>query len=242
MLGITGMRPNRRRLTRARHAPSRAGARARLKHSEHGVDEHGVEGTPAPARVIGGRGRRGYTHNFSAGKVARIPTTFEGAARSSLPGNRVNRGGHPVPLFAVRKWKDRGRVRIAPCWGLKHVFGRPNANGAAGATLMKVDLQKVDAEIAALRSRLAAIIDHLDECRVGYFEHPWAWSQTRRALTSERHRVQRRLDELTFVRKCVGGPQLWSIPTPSFRSLINPGQRDVDLHRLTFRLIQGGRS
>jgi len=126
--------------------------------------------------------------------------------------------------------------------GLKDAFGRPNANEAAGATLMRIDLQKVDAEIAALRSRLAAINDDLDECRIGYFEHPWAWSQMRRAPTSERHRVQRRLDEFTFVRKCVGGRQLWSIPTPSFRSLVNPGQRNADLHRLTFRLIQGGRS
>src|SRR5258708_37132911 len=88
---------------------------------------------------------------------------------------------------------------------------------------MKVDLQKVDAEIAALRSRLAAINDHLDECRVGYFEHPWAWSQMRRALTSERHRVQRRLDEFTFARKCVGGRQLWSNPTQPLRPLINQG-------------------
>jgi hypothetical protein len=48
---------------------------------------------------------------------------------------------------------------------------------------MTVDLQKVDAEIAALRSRLAAISDNLDECRHGYFEHPWAWSQMRRMLT-----------------------------------------------------------
>jgi hypothetical protein len=107
---------------------------------------------------------------------------------------------------------------------------------------MKVDLQQVDTEIAALQSRLAAINDNLDECRIGYFEHPWAWSQMRKMLAAERHRAQRRLDEFTFVRKCVGGRQLWSIPTPSFRSLVNPGEGNVDLHRLTFRLIQGGRS
>jgi hypothetical protein len=107
--------------------------------------------------------------------------------------------------------------------------------------LMEVDLQKVDAEITALPSRLAAINDDLDECRLGYFEHPWAWSQMRRTLTSERHRVQRRLDEFTFVRKCVGGRQPYTA-TPSFRSLVNRGERNVDLDRLTFRLIQGGRS
>jgi hypothetical protein len=107
---------------------------------------------------------------------------------------------------------------------------------------MKVDLQQVDAEIAALRSRLTAINDDLDECRLGYFEHPWAWSLTRWRLTSERHRVQRRLDEFTFVRKCVGGRQLPHTATPSFRSLFNREDRNVDLDRLAFRLIQGGRS
>jgi hypothetical protein len=100
---------------------------------------------------------------------------------------------------------------------------------------MRVDLQKVDAEITALRSRLAAINDNLDECRVGYFEHPWAWSQMRRMFTSERHRVQRRLDELAFARECVGGRQPRSIATPSFHSL-------EGLDQITFRLIQGGRS
>jgi hypothetical protein len=124
----------------------------------------------------------------------------------------------------------------------KDAFGRPNANQAAGATLMGVDLQKVDVEIAALRSRLSVINDDLDECSLGYFEHPWAWSQMRRLLTFERHRVQRRLDEFTFVRKCVGGRQLPSTVTPSFRSLVNRGERNVDLDRFTFRLIQGGRS
>ncbi len=100
---------------------------------------------------------------------------------------------------------------------------------------MRVDLQQVDTEIAALRSRLAAINDNLDECRIWYFEYPWAWSQMRRTLTSERHRVQRRLDEFTFAHECVGGRQQRSIATPSFRSLEGLG-------RPTFRVIQGGRS
>jgi hypothetical protein len=125
---------------------------------------------------------------------------------------------------------------------LKNVFSRPNANGAVGATLMKVDLLRVDAEIAALRSRIAAINDDLDECRLGYFEHPWAWSQTRRMLTSERHRVQRRLDEFTFARECASGHQPPHTATPSFRSLVNQREQSIDLARLTFRLIQGGRS
>ena len=107
---------------------------------------------------------------------------------------------------------------------------------------MRIDLQKVDAEITALRSKLAAINDDIDECRRGYFEHPWAWSQMRRALTFERHRVQRRLDEIIFARECVGGQQLRSAATPLFSSLANPGERNVALDGLTFRLIQGGRS
>ena len=102
-------------------------------------------------------------------------------------------------------------------------------------TLMKVDLQKVDAEITPLRSRLSAINDDLDECRLGYFEHPWAWSQTRGMLTSERHRVQRRLDEFSFVRECVDGRQSRSIAAPSFRSL-------EGLDQMALRVIQGGRS
>jgi hypothetical protein len=40
-----------------------------------------------------------------------------------------------------------------------------NANTAPGAMPMRVDLQKVDAEITALRSKLAAINDNFDECR-----------------------------------------------------------------------------
>jgi len=105
---------------------------------------------------------------------------------------------------------------------------------------MKVDPQQVEVEIAALRSRLAAIDDDLDQCRLGYFEHPWAWSQHRRMLISERHRVQRRLDEFIFARECVVRRPLGSIATASFRSLANLGERNVD--RITFRLIQGGRS
>jgi hypothetical protein len=145
----------------------------------------------------------------------------------------------PTPLrrALVQRW-PRHRLARANRFsgvGLEHSLGRPNANKAAGATFMRVDLQQVDTEIAALRSRLAAINDDLDECRIGYFEHPWAWSQMRRMLTSERHRVQRRLDEFTFVRECVGGRQQRSIATPSFRSL-------EGLDQITFRLIQGGRS
>ena len=111
--------------------------------------------------------------------------------------------------------------------GLKDAFGRPNANEAAGATLMRIDLQKVDAEIAALRSRLAAINDDLDECRIGYFEHPWAWSQIRRGLTFERHRVQRRLEDFTFARRCAGGRPRGPVVMLWFRSLASTGERNT---------------
>jgi hypothetical protein len=131
------------------------------------------------------------------------------------------------------------RLAGANCFSgdVNDAIGRPNVNEAAGATLMKVDLQQVDAEIAALRSRLAAINDDIAECRIGYFEHPWAWSKMRRTLTSERHRTQRRLDEITFTRDCVDRRQQCSIAAAvhSFRSL-----ESVD--RLMFRVIQGGRS
>jgi hypothetical protein len=107
---------------------------------------------------------------------------------------------------------------------------------------MRIDLQKVDAEIAALRSRLAAINDNLDECRLGYFEHPWAWRQMRRMLTTEWNRVQRRLDAFIFARECVGGRERQPVTTLSFSSLAGPGDRNLDHDRLIFRLIQGGRS
>jgi hypothetical protein len=171
--------------------------------------------------------------------------------------SRIGRTGYFELVFSAPRsipaFPTPLRRALVQHW-LWHRFARANCfsgdlkdalatlNEAAGATLMKVDLQQVDTEIAALQSRLAAINDNLDECRIGYFEHPWAWSQMRKMLAAERHRAQRRLDEFTFVRKCVGGRQLWSIPTPSFRSLVNPGEGNVDLHRLTFRLIQGGRS
>src|SRR5262249_10005389 len=120
---------------------------------------------------------------------------------------------------------------------------------------MRIDLQEVGAEISALRSKLAAINDDLDECRRGYFEHPWAWSKIRRTLTFERHRVQRRLEELTFVCRCVGARPVESAATPSFGSLARLGEWnaegpehldqatfDSQSNRLTLRLIQGGRS
>jgi hypothetical protein len=109
-------------------------------------------------------------------------------------------------------------------WELKAAFGHRSANNNTGATLMRVDLKKVDAEITGLRSKLAAIDDDLDECRRRHFEHPWPWSQIR-ALTFERHRVQRRLDEFTFTRKCAGGRLLGPVVILSFRSLASPGER-----------------
>jgi hypothetical protein len=42
-------------------------------------------------------------------------------------------------------------------WELKTAFGHRSANNSTGATLMRVDLKKVDAEITGLRSKLAAI-------------------------------------------------------------------------------------
>jgi len=93
---------------------------------------------------------------------------------------------------------------------------------------MRIDLQKVDAEIATPRSRLAAIDDELDECRLGYFEHPLAWPKIRRTLIFERHRVQRRFEELAFVCKCVGGRPLEPIATLSFPSLARLGERNAE--------------
>jgi len=80
----------------------------------------------------------------------------------------------------------------------------------------------------ALRSKLAAIDNDLDECRQRLFEHPWAWSQIRRGLTFERHRVQRRLEEFTFARKCAGGRLLGPVAMLSFRSLASPGEGNAD--------------
>ena len=96
---------------------------------------------------------------------------------------------------------------------------------------MRIDLQEVDAEITALRSRLAVIDDDLDECRLRYFQHPWVWSQIRRTLTFERHRVQRRLEQFTFARKCAGGQTRRSAAILSFRSLAGPGARSSEGER-----------
>jgi len=96
---------------------------------------------------------------------------------------------------------------------------------------MRIDLQEVDAEITALRSRLAAIDDDLDACRLRYFQYPWAWSQIRRTLTFERHRVQRRLEQFTFARKCAGGQTRRSAAILSFRSLAGPGERSSEGER-----------
>jgi hypothetical protein len=92
---------------------------------------------------------------------------------------------------------------------------------------MRIDLQKIDAEIATLRSRLAAIDDELGECRLGYFEHPLACS-IRRTLIFERHRVQRRFEELAFVCKCVGGRPLEPIATLSFPYLARLGEWNAE--------------
>jgi hypothetical protein len=90
---------------------------------------------------------------------------------------------------------------------------------------MRIDLEKVHAEITGLRSKLAAIDNDLDECRRRYLEHPWAWSQIRRSLTCERHRAQRRLEEFTFARKCASGRQMGPVVLLSFRSLASTGER-----------------
>jgi hypothetical protein len=119
---------------------------------------------------------------------------------------------------------------------------------------MGIDLKKVNAEITDLKSMLGAIDHHIEECRLRYFEDPWA-SQIRRTLTFERHRVQRRLEELAFVCKCVGGRPLKSAAVLSFRSLAGSGERnteglelidraisDLRPDRPTLRIIQGGHS
>jgi hypothetical protein len=117
---------------------------------------------------------------------------------------------------------------------------------------MRIDLKKVNAEITDLKSMLAAIDHHIEECRLRYFEDPWA-SQMRRKLTFQRHRVQRRLEELTFVCRCVGERPLESATVLSFRSLAGSGERNVDdievidraisdlkRDRPMLRIIQGG--
>ena len=93
---------------------------------------------------------------------------------------------------------------------------------------MRIDLKKLNAEIRGLRSQLDAIDNGLDECRRRHFEHPWAWSQIRRGLTFERHRVERRLEEFTFARRCVTGRPLGPVVMLSFRSLANPGERNTE--------------
>ncbi len=99
---------------------------------------------------------------------------------------------------------------------------------ARGATLMRIDLKKVNAEMTSLRSKLAAIDNDLDECRRRHFEHPGAWSQIRQGLTFERHRVQRRLEEFTFARRCACGRPLGPVVMLSFRSLASPGEPDTE--------------
>jgi hypothetical protein len=119
---------------------------------------------------------------------------------------------------------------------------------------MGIDLKKVNAEITDLKSMLAAIDHHIEECRLRYFEDPWA-SQVRRRLTFERHRVQRRLEELTFVCRCIGGRPPESATVLSFRSVVGSGERttedvevidraiaDLKRDRPNLRIIQGGHS
>jgi hypothetical protein len=134
----------------------------------------------------------------------------------------------------------------------KVAFGHPSANSSRGSDAMAIDLKKVKAEITDLKSMLAAIDHHVEECRLRYFEDPWA-SQIRRTLTFERHRVQRRLEKLTFVCRCVGERPLQSATVLSFRSLASsdePNTEDVEVidraisnpkrDRPTLRIIQGG--
>lgn len=117
---------------------------------------------------------------------------------------------------------------------------------------MGIDLKKVNAEMMDVESMLAAIDHDIEECRLRYFEHPWAWSQIRRALTFERHRLQCRLAELTFVCKCVGGRRR-PVAVRSLRALAGTGKEntksleqrdhatfDVQPDRPTLRVIRGG--
>jgi hypothetical protein len=133
-------------------------------------------------------------------------------------------------------------------------FGHPSANSSRGSDAMGIDLKKVNAEIKDLKSMLAAIDHHVEECRLRYFEDPWA-TQIRRTLTFERHRVQRRLEELTFVCRCIGERALGPASALSFRSLAGSGRRngegvevigraisDLKRDRPMLRIIQGGHS
>lgn len=119
---------------------------------------------------------------------------------------------------------------------------------------MGIDLKKVNVEITDLKSMLAAIDRHIEECRLRYFEDPWA-AQIRRKLTFERHRVQRRLEELTFVCRCVGERAPESATVLSFRCLAGSGERNTEdvgvfdrtiselkRDRPKLRIIQGGHS
>jgi hypothetical protein len=119
---------------------------------------------------------------------------------------------------------------------------------------MGIDLKKINVEITDLKSMLAAIDHHIEECRLRYFEDPWA-SQIRKRLTFERHRVQRRLEKLTFVCRCVGERAPESATVLSFRSFLGSGERnteDVEVFdraisglkrdRPPLRIIQGGHS
>jgi hypothetical protein len=119
---------------------------------------------------------------------------------------------------------------------------------------MGIDLKKVNVEITDLKSMLAAIDHHIEECRLRYFEDPWA-AQIRRRLTFERHRVQRRLEKLTFVCRCVGARAPEAATVLSFRSFAGSGERnneEVDAFdraiselkrdRPKLRIIQGGHS
>jgi hypothetical protein len=121
----------------------------------------------------------------------------------------------------------------------------------SGSDAMGIDLKKVNVEITDLKSMLAAIDHHIEECRLRYFEDPWA-ARIRRRLTFERHRVQRRLEELTFVCRCVGERAPEAATVLSFRSFAGSGERNTEdfdraiselkRDRPKLRIIQGGHS
>jgi hypothetical protein len=112
--------------------------------------------------------------------------------------------------------------------GLSHRKMSRRDRKRPGGFAMRIDLKKVHAEMTDLRSKLAAIDNDLDECRRRHFEHSWTRSQIRRGRTFERHRVQRRLEEFAFARKCPGGRPLWPRVMLSFRSLASPGERTTE--------------